>query len=712
MRIRWKFLIVLLSISLIPMIMMRLNGQQAIRELGNDLATQTKNALITETKVALKRLVEDHARILKRERELLEMTLLLVSSEIQKRLYNLHDYSHLEAGPFFPTQTIPLHEHYDKEMYCLLKPHGQCLPLQMNFMNQRFYINSLSDPDNDEILDIIHRLTSMSPLNLAMKNKHPELIMWQYIFLENGLRMIYPDPGLSSVRRLHQDIFPPDWYHPTKEKNRINWSQPSLDNITRNIVFFVSAPLHDPKGNFIGATAIAVPLTVFLHENEHIRLLSDHVISLLIKAEASSEGPLSIIAQESTYVKKHMPWFAADSPMQLESPDKKQLLEISEDLKSHRSNVREIIYNGSLNLVAYQSFDEHGTALLLIVPQEDILRDALLMEQSVHDQIHEQIVFTGIILLSIIILIIGVSFILSRSFTINISKLAEAAGRVASGDFQARVQLKSHDELGELGNTFNKMIPALEERVFMKQSLDFAAEVQQSLFPSKIPYVEGMDIAAKSLYCHETGGDFYDFIDVQRGDITHTGIAVGDVTGHGLPAALLMATSRAFLISRLTQPGTMGQIMTDINRLLAKDTEKTSQFVTLFYLEIEHEEKNVRWIKAGHDPAIVYDSSSDKFSKLDGPGPALGIINDFQFQDTAELKYRSGQILLIGTDGIWETRNPQGKMFKKERIKELIKKHRSDSAKQILDAIINALSNFRGIQPQDDDVTLVVIKIK
>jgi hypothetical protein len=146
MRIRWKFLIVLLSISLIPMIVMRLNGQQAMRELGNDLATQTKNALITETKVALKRLVEDHARILKRERELLEMTILLVSSEIQKRLYNIHDNSPLESAPSFPTQTIPLYEHNDKEMYCLLKPQGQCLPLQMSFMNQRFYIKTCLTP--------------------------------------------------------------------------------------------------------------------------------------------------------------------------------------------------------------------------------------------------------------------------------------------------------------------------------------------------------------------------------------------------------------------------------------------------------------------------------------------------------------------------------------------------------------------------------------
>jgi phosphoserine phosphatase RsbU/P len=241
--------------------------------------------------------------------------------------------------------------------------------------------------------------------------------------------------------------------------------------------------------------------------------------------------------------------------------------------------------------------------------------------------------------------------------------------------------------------------------------LNFAMEVQQSLFPSKIPYVEGMDIAAKSLYCHETGGDFYDFMEVSRENKTNTAAAVGDVTGHGLSAALLMATSRAFLRSRLTQPGTMGKIMTDINGLLAKDTSETSQFVTLFYLEIDHDEKSFRWVRAGHDPAILYDPAMDRFSNFEGPGPALGIINDFEFQESPGKKYSTGQILLIGTDGIWETRNPEGQMFQKQRVKTIIREHRHESAGHIIDAIINALSDFRENQRQEDDVTMVVIKI-
>jgi phosphoserine phosphatase RsbU/P len=709
MRIRWKFLIVLLSISLIPMIAMRLNGQYVMRELGNDLAAQAKNALILETKFALQRLVEDHARVLKRERELLEMALSLLSSEIRKTLYLAPDNSVLRTTPHFPNQETPFSEYNQQEMYCSLNSQGQCVPFRVNLMKQRFFIHP-PDDDKNEVMDTVERLSSMAPLNHAIKNKHPDLIIWQYVILENGVCTIYPDPGRSLAQPLYPSNLVPD-YLLIKEKNQIHWSSPSLDKITGNIVFFVSAPLHGPNGNFIGATALSVPLTVFLHENEHIRMLSDQVLSLLVRVETGTQWPISILALESAHLRKHTHWFPSDSPEWLESPDKKQLVEIAEDIQNQRSDVREMLYNGSLNLVAYQPLDEHNTALLLIVPTEDILKEAIFMEKYVHDQIDKQIVFTGIILLSIISLITGVSYILSRSFTMNISKLAEAVNQVSAGDFQTRVQLKSNDELGELGKTFNKMIPALEERVYMKQALDLAVEVQQSLFPTKIPYIEGMEIAGKSLYCNETGGDFYDFINVRRENKIHTGIAVGDVTGHGLSAALLMATSRAFLKSRLTQPGSIGQIMTDINRLVAEDTFETCQFVTLFYLEIEHEEKNFCWVRAGHDPAILYDPSIDEFSNIEGPGPALGILKDFKYKETQCLKFRPGQILMIGTDGIWETRNPEGKMFNKQKVKSIIKKHSNNSANQILDAIINALSDFRGTQTQDDDVTLVVIKI-
>ncbi|MFO8084321.1 MAG: SpoIIE family protein phosphatase [Desulfobacterales bacterium] len=710
MRIRWKFLIVLLSISLIPIIGMRLNAQKAMRELGNDLASQSKSVLVQETKVALKRLVEDHARVLKRERELLEMMLLMLSSEIEK---HFSDSRHVTVSAIvskFPAQERPVNAHYSHDMYCAPKPSGTCRPLRINFLKQGILIDSKFGME-PEAADAANLLISMTPLYHALKKKYPELILWQYVVLENGLHTIYPEPGPVPERHMRQSAMIPDWYHLVKEKKQMTWSQPALDSFTRNIAFFIAAPLHDSNGQFMGATAIAVPLTVFLHENQHIRMLSDHVTSLLVKAEDSPEYPVSIIAQEFTRTQQHMHWFAADVPVLLESPDTQQLQKMAEDLRNHRSEVREMLYDGNASLAAYQSFDQYGTALLLIVPKADILEHAMLMEQYVHDRIDRQIVFTGLILISIIALIIALSFVLSRSFTANISKLAEAVARVGAGDFQARVRLKSRDELGELGRTFNKMIPALEERVHMKQALDLVVEIQQSLFPSGIPHISGMDIAAKSLYCQETGGDFYDFMAVRRGSTTRTAFAVGDVTGHGLSAALLMATSRAFLRARLTQPGTMAEMISDVNRLLAEDTYETSQFVTLFYLEVDHVQKSLHWVRAGHDPAFLYDPKSNGFFQLEGSGPALGVIGDFEFPETEELNYAPGQIILIGTDGIWETRNPEGKMLGKERVKNIIKETALQSAGHILDAVVHEVEDFRQDRAQDDDITLVVLKV-
>ncbi len=710
MRIRWKFLILLLSISLIPILGMRFNAQKAMRELGNDLAAQSKNVLIEETKVALKRLVEDHARIIKRERELLEMILLRVSSEIEKKFANSYHEIPEPTVPKFTLQAGPVNDYHHHDMYCVSKPSGRCHPLQIDFLKQGIYFGFESG-EKEESTEAAARLLSMVPFYHALKKKYPDLILWHYVILENGVQTVYPEPVRVPGPPIHQRTTITDWYHLVKEKRQLIWSQPLLDNFTRNIAFFVAAPLHDSEGVFIGATAIAVPLTVFLHENQHIRMLSDHVISLLVKAEFSSADPIRIIAQEAPSHKKHMHWLTLDIPKYLQSPDKQKLAEIADDLDNHRSGVREMVHGNTSNLVAYQSFDEYGTALLLIIPRKDILKHAIQMEQYVRDGIERQIFFTGVILISIIIVIIALSFILSHSFTANISRLAEAVGRVAEGDFQARVRLKSRDELGELGKTFNRMIPALEERVEMKRALDLAVEVQQSLLPSGIPNVKGMDIAAKSIYCHETGGDFYDFMDVRRGKTTRTAFAVGDVTGHGLFAALLMATSRAFLRSRLTQPGTMAQMISDVNRLIAEDTSETSQFVTLYYLEVDHVQKSLHWIRAGHDPAFLYDPKEKRFSQLGGPGPALGVINDFEFEETQALKYTPGQIIVIGTDGIWETRNPEGQMFGKERVKNIISESASKSAEEIVDTMVQALEDFRKEQKQDDDITLVVIKI-
>lgn len=381
------------------------------------------------------------------------------------------------------------------------------------------------------------------------------------------------------------------------------------------------------------------------------------------------------------------------------------------DIESRQSNVLDILHEGVDSLIAYSSIDRLGTALVLLVPKADIIAEALAMEDKVLDRISRQIRLTGIILISVMVVVVALAFFLSRSITGNIDKLVDASRRIAQGDFDTRAAIQSNDEMGELGQTFNQMVPALEENLKIKQSLDLAMEVQQSLLPSSTPDFDGLDIAATSIYCDETGGDFYDFLGNCCEDGQKFGVAVGDVVGHGVSAALLMATARAFLKCRITQPGKKLDIINDVNALLTTDTDDTGQFVTLFYAEIDVNRRQIQWIRAGHDPALLYDPHEDRFEELTGMGAALGIDSNINFSINSKDDLAPEQVLCIGTDGIWEARNPQGEMFGRQRLKEIIRRRSHLGAEQILTAVIESVKEFHAESRQEDDITLVIVKL-
>jgi sigma-B regulation protein RsbU (phosphoserine phosphatase) len=293
----------------------------------------------------------------------------------------------------------------------------------------------------------------------------------------------------------------------------------------------------------------------------------------------------------------------------------------------------------------------------------------------------------------------------------SIKDISRAAARIANGGFDTPLSVKTQDEVGELTHSFNTMMFQLKDRIRIKQALDVAMEVQQNLLPLEMPKIPGLDIAGKSIYCDETGGDFYDFLEIRRQQSECLGIAVGDVSGHGISAALLMATIRAFIKSSITTRVGIADSITSVNRLMAQDMRDTGQFVTLFYLEISPNEKTLRWVRAGHDPALLYDADIDKFRELRGEGIALGIDPDRKYQKNIVSGLSKGQILLIGTDGLWEAENIMGKMFGKERLMDLIRQNAASSSNEILASIINSIKAFQDSVKQEDDITLLVIKI-
>jgi sigma-B regulation protein RsbU (phosphoserine phosphatase) len=295
--------------------------------------------------------------------------------------------------------------------------------------------------------------------------------------------------------------------------------------------------------------------------------------------------------------------------------------------------------------------------------------------------------------------------------TSDIQKVSDAALKLSRGEFGDRLPVKSRDEVGELIRSFNTLTSQLKERLSLKEAMNLAMEVQQNLLPASPPPVPGLDLAGRSLYCQETGGDYFDYI-FRPGP---TGsqrfcVAVGDVVGHGISAALLMTTVRALLRCRLAQPGPIAEAVCDVNRLLYQDTASSGSFVTLFLLEVDPIANRIEWVRAGHDPALLYRAATDDVQDLGGPGMALGVDEACSYPSGSRAGLGAGDALLIGTDGIWETRNANSEKFGKERIGKILRSHHRLSAEGILQAILNALDEFRGAAQPDDDITLLVIK--
>jgi serine phosphatase RsbU (regulator of sigma subunit) len=237
--------------------------------------------------------------------------------------------------------------------------------------------------------------------------------------------------------------------------------------------------------------------------------------------------------------------------------------------------------------------------------------------------------------------------------------------------------------------------------------------VQQSLLPQGVPTPRGLEIAACSKYCDSTGGDYYDFIHVTtdtEDKSSQTLVAVGDVTGHGIGAALLMATARGALRATTLGVESLGETMNRVNLVLASDA-RHGLFMTLALVLIDPDTRIVRWASAGHDPSFVYHPDSDSFEELFSGDLPLGIETDVNYVEFSRPCATPGTIILIGTDGIWEARNADGEMYGKLRLRQLIREHHR-TADDLSNAIKHAMYSWTGETPLQDDVTFVILKVR
>jgi len=305
---------------------------------------------------------------------------------------------------------------------------------------------------------------------------------------------------------------------------------------------------------------------------------------------------------------------------------------------------------------------------------------------------------------------LGIGIAMARWLVRPILAVVDHAQRVGGGELEARIFREDNREIAQLSTALNAMADGLQDRMRLRHALNLAMEVQQSLLPTEKPQVRGIDVAARSQYCDETGGDYYDYLDVEEMGGNMLFVAMGDVMGHGIAAAMLMATARGVLRSHVLQRGSLGDLLTHVNQLLAVDTGG-KRFMTMFLGVVDTSTMSLRWATAGHDHPLLYDPETGKLIDIEGNGGLpLGVMDWAEYEEQLYTGLRAGQIMLVGTDGLWEARNDAGDFFGKERVRQAMAALAHLSAAEIEAGIYQRLQEFCGGRASDDDITYVVIK--
>jgi sigma-B regulation protein RsbU (phosphoserine phosphatase) len=311
-------------------------------------------------------------------------------------------------------------------------------------------------------------------------------------------------------------------------------------------------------------------------------------------------------------------------------------------------------------------------------------------------------------------LIIGV--VLAKAITGTISELYRATQFVREGNFSHRVAVERKDQLGVLGESFNSMTSSINRLIDeqkqlqrLENEISIAREVQDQLFPRGLPKVEGLEIEAICKAARSVSGDYYDFIQL---DPTHVAIALGDISGKGISAALLMASLQAALRSQLLTPGSeqlsTAELVGRLNKHLVRNTGE-DRFATFLVAVYDMETRKLRYTNAGHLPGICL--SESKSMHLDVGGMVLGIVEDYPYEEGVVDVPRDA-VFIAYSDGLVEPENAYGEEFGVSRLEAAAQRVRQSDPKRIATALMTAAEEWSGSPEQADDMTVIVAKLK
>lgn len=716
MRIQAKLFILLLVIGLIPLAALSWRSEKAMQSLGRVVADAGKAAAVGEMQTQLLQGVGASSALLDSQRRQVELALRLLAHHVERRL----------ASDAAPAET-PLYFHTDfnapktwppgSELaidHAIISPTGELQAIPISRSHQSF----LTSPgvDADAVRPLMYKLAGMDALYRRIDADNPGLFYWQYITLEEGVHASFPGHGG------YPENYEPrqrEWYLNTVSAADVVWNPPLLDASTRRLLLTATMPIRKEDGAFAGVAAIDVDVLSLLataNARSRVGVSGENYIVQLVDAsgqpfvEGTSEGaPTLRVIASNLYRDTGAAWDARPEATVLVA-EKAIGDRIIADLFAGRDGIQRGVHRGRESLWVYGGLRNLGATLLHIVPVDDLEGAADKAQDNVRQAVLDEVRLASIASIALVVMIAGLAALAARTITSPLRELAATAEGLAGGNLEARADVSSRDEVGDLAMVFNAMVPELRSHIQVKESLTLAREVQQKLLPHAAPRIPGFDIAGRSIYYDAVGGDYYDFFPLRADDgRERLGLVVGDVSGHGIVAALTMTSVRALLRSFAEEDAALQPVMRAVNRHVAADSA-AGRFVTLVYLVLEPDTRRLRWISAGHGPLLFFDRTTRAFEELPAHDIPLGVNPDWAFQENARVDWPSSGVLVIGTDGIWETRNPQGDAFGKDGLMDVIRANAHLPAAEICDAVVDALKVFAGGGSQSDDVTLVILK--
>jgi sigma-B regulation protein RsbU (phosphoserine phosphatase) len=493
------------------------------------------------------------------------------------------------------------------------------------------------------------------------------------------------------------------WYKAAIEAGKSTWTDPyartDMDGAGIKLALGYAKPIRDSQGKIIGVM--------------NAELTLDDITLFLEKLSVGRTGKAFLIDQKGRLIatSSGVPLMDTENyPVIASAAADRQIaaaaMRLEEEFESYEAIEGRYQLKLDINAKPYLlmiSPSEHETGLTWIVatlvPESDFLAEIKAGR-------YRNLRIGGLAVL--ITLLFGV--VVAAISIWPMMDLVAFVHRIHQGDLEQELKLEYSTEFVQLSKQMNAMAAGLRDRMRLRSSLALAQEVQQNLLPSGMPEIKGLDITGHATYCDETGGDYFDFLTIADQPDTTAAIAVGDVVGHGVAAAMLMATARGILRSRCRKPGTLADLLTHLNSLLVEDTGG-DRFMTMLLMTVDAKRKEMCWATAGHDTPIVYDPATDHFSEFNGSGMSLGLVKGVVYEEHLFTDIQPGQVIMALTDGLWEAFNRDGEMFGKDRVRNLVRRFANLSAAEMSERINAELSLFLGAKSPDDDLTFVIVKV-